>query len=261
MKTSIFNFNRLGLLFRRYFIENSMQEIIYWIIMTVVFVFIHNLVPGMIITIFISGAFYAPIISKQIHSHTNSVAFFMIPATQLEKVIVGIVITSLYYFAEMMITYVIGNLLGTLINNILASINLFPLSIFHYSPLRWSLFTNASMVWVDGQPAVNYYGLFQIFMAFLFSQSMFYLGGIYFKKSQTFKTFLSFIAIGFSLSILTLIEIRLIFGSIVEYGNNINININFPNQDWWNVIKQIFTYLLIPFFWVVSYFRLTEKQI
>jgi len=261
MKTTQLDFNRLGLLFRRFFTENSHKELLQWIIMIIVFMFVRNIVFLVMAVIFVSGAIDAARFSKEIHSRSNGAAFFMIPATQLEKLIVGVVITSFYCFAEMMITYIIGNLLGTFMNNMLTSANLFVFNIFHYSPLQWTLFTNTATIWNNGQPAVYYYGLFQIFIAFLFSQSMFFLGGIYFKRNQFFATFLTFIVIVLLLSILLATETRLIFGTITdEYGIKVNVNV-LPNPTWWIYIKQIFGYLLIPFFWVVSYFRLTEKQV
>ncbi len=37
-----FNFNRLGLLLKRYFIENKTAEMTYWGILTLVFTLVHN---------------------------------------------------------------------------------------------------------------------------------------------------------------------------------------------------------------------------
>ncbi|MCL2650791.1 MAG: ATP-binding cassette domain-containing protein [Candidatus Azobacteroides sp.] len=161
--------------------------------------------------------------------------------------------------AGIMITYIIGNLLGTFLNNMLSGINIYVvMNLFQYSPLQWTLFTKTAMLWINGIPTVDYYGLFQIFIAFLLSQSMFFLGGIYFKKNQTFVTFLTFIVFGLFVSLLTITEIRLIHGNIFEKGVSINFRCG---PDWWIYTKQIFGYLLVPFFWVVSYFRLTEKQV
>jgi hypothetical protein len=256
MKTSIFNFNRVGLLFQRYFAERFHTELIYWGIMIIVFMFIRNVTPIIFGLIFIAGAFYAARFFKEIHSRSNGIAYFMIPATQLEKLTVGIVITSFYYFAMMMIAYVIGNLLGTLFNNMLANMNF--LVIFSHSPLQWKLF-NLDPFW-------NNFGKIEHLMDFriwllvllLYTQSLYLLGSIYFKSNQFLKTFLTTKLIGFLLFIFFIIEILLIFGHTQSFDE-----VNFPY--WWDQFfiyaLQAFVCLLIPFFWVVSYFRLTEKQV
>jgi len=255
MKTTVFSFNRIGLLFQRYFIERFNTELIYWGIMVIVFMFIRNVAPLMIGLILIAGVFYAARFFREIHSPANGIAYFMIPATQLEKLTVAIVMTSFYYFAMMIITYVIGNLLGTFINNMLASVN-FIFNIFHHSPLQWNLFETGFTFQFMRIGNTGYEALFFVF--FLFSQSVYLLGSVYFKSNQFFKTFLSTIIVQLFLFIIFIIETRLIM--ITGSGELIKN----PPYDFGTmmgtVLRYVF-YLLPPFFWVVSYFRLTEKQV
>jgi len=259
MKTNIFDFKRVGLLFQRYFAERSHTELIYWSIMAIVFMFLRNTTPLMVGLIIVGGAFYAGRFFREIHSRSNGVAYFMIPATQLEKLTAGIIITSFYYFAMMIIAYIIGNLLGTFFNNILASVDFIGLNIFHYIPLQWKLFTDSAVVFTINQKTIDYYKLFGISGSLILVQSIFLLGSIYFKNNQTLKTFLSIIAFYFIIAILVILEIKLIMG---DFTQNDNFNLNMYNlKDNFKIISQIFYYLLIPFFWVVSYFRLTEKQV
>jgi len=255
MKTNIFNLKRVGLLFQRYFTERFNTELIYWGIMIIVFMFIRNIVPAITGLILIAGVFYAARFFREIHSRNNGVAYFMIPATQLEKLTVGIIMTSFYYFAMMVIMYVIGNLLGTFLNNIIASINFlgFDLNIFHHSPLNWYLFYN-----ITYPPTVKIGNTSPIplFLFFSFGQSVYLLGSIYFKSNQFLKTFLTVIVIPFFLLILSVIEILLIIGNDELIKN--------PSHDFGMMVSNILhysIYMLIPFFWVVSYFRLTEKQV
>jgi len=260
MKTSIFNFNRFGLLFQRYFMERFNTELIYWSIMVIAFMFIRNVIPVMSALIIIAGVFYAARFFREIHSSSNGVAYFMIPATQLEKLIVSIIMTTVYYFVMMIITYIIGNLLGTLLNNMLASIDFLP---FQHSDLQWKLFTNSiyngniSMHSVS-MPFSESYFLFTIFKLFLLHQSIYLLGSIYFKSNQFFKTFLTINIVQLILIILFIIEVRLIIGT---GGFNINLDLTYDFGRTVGKIMRGVIYVLTPFFWVVSYFRLTEKQI
>jgi hypothetical protein len=259
MKTNQLSFDRLGLMFQRYFMENFRKEIIYWSIMVILFMFLRNFTVGMMIMIFVAGVFYPAIFFKEIHSRKNGAAYFMIPASQLEKMIVGVVMTVFYYFAMMMIAYVIGNLLGTFLNNMLASMNLFFINMFHYSPLQWVLFTNVFSKYMNGQPVIEYAGLFEVLKAFLISQSIYLLGSIYFKNNQTFKTFFAIIGILIIFTFLMFIEVRLFIG-----GNGLNVMGLHSPDDYKMIalnILHVFKYLFVPYLWVVSYFRLTEKQV
>ena len=261
MKTTVFDFNRVGLLFQRYFTERFHTELIYWSIMVIAFMFIRNSVPAIIGLIFIAGVFYAARFFREIHSPSNGIAYYMIPATQLEKLTVAVVITSFYYFAMMIIAYVTGNLLGTFLNNMLANINFLPggFNFFHHSPVQWKLFTTVTYnIFGSAQPEVSYNYLNRIFKMILLSQSIYLLGSIYFKNNQFLKTFLATNIIQLLLLILIIIEVRLIFGTAVV-STNIGSSYNFGMIA--GKVLRIVIYVLIPFFWVVSYFRLTEKQV
>ena len=255
MKTNIFSFNRLGLLFQRYFTERSRTELIYWSIMAIVFMLIRNNPPLMAGLIIIAGVFYAARFFREIHSRSNGVAYFMIPATHLEKLTVGIVMTSFYYFAMMIIAYIIGNLLGTLLNNILASMNfsVIGINIFYHSSLQWKMFITDSSYPFANIGHRSYY----LFLFFLFGQSVYLLGSTYFKNNQFLKTFLATNIIQLCLFILFAIKIWLFIG-------NGGLTIENTSYDFSMMVGKILRYIiyfLTPFFWVVSYFRLTEKQV
>ena len=208
--------------------------------------------------ILIAGIFYAARFFREIHSPGNGIAYFMMPATQAEKLTVGIVMTSFYYFAMMIIAYVIGNLLGTLFNNMLANMNftVVGINIFHHSPLQWKLFGISIEPFVDKVGSTNF--LLYLFELFLVGQSVYLLGSIYFKRNQFFATFLALNIIQFLLSILFMVEFQLIL-----FGHHQSLNA-MGSYELGRIVSQmfkIFVWVLPPFFWVVSYFRLTEKEV
>jgi hypothetical protein len=211
----------------------------------------------MMALIVIAGVFYAARFFREIHSPSNGVAYFMIPATQFEKLAVGIIMTSFYYFAMMIIAYIIGNLLGTGLNNMLASIkNLIGFNFFHHSNLQWALFENIDFLdKADTIKSVNYSVLY--FLLFLCGQSLYLLGSIYFKSIHFLKTYFSTQVIGLFLLILYIIELHIIFGGLSNYAE---VNVSGSDTTALYAI-QIILPLLTLFFWIVSYFRLTEKQI
>jgi len=258
MKTSIFDFRRMGLLFQRYFIERYRSELIYWGIMAIVFVFLRNNVQSVSGLITIAGAFFAARFFHEIHHPTNSVAYFMIPATQLEKLTVAIVMTTLYYFVMMMLAYVIGNLTGTLLNNILASFDFLPV---YHSTLQWEFFEKVNPDFfsiANNAESISYSAPF--FVGYLIFQSLFLFGGIYFKKNQTFKTFASFMLFMVVLALFIGLEAKFIVGDFFAAFTSPKEDLEYFVKMVEYTVKIIF-YLLPPFFWLVSYFRLTEKQV
>ena len=257
MKTDILNFNRLGLLFRRFWGERSRYELIQWITMMIVFMFLRNNVVGMSIAIVVSGVIYASNFYKEIHSTGSGAAYFMIPASQLEKTILGVVMTSFYYFVMIIIAYVIGNLLGTLLHNLIANLNdIIGINLFHHASLQWSLLGISIEPWINKTEHTNF--LLHLFKLFLIGQSIYLLGSIYFKRNHFFATFLATIVIGLILLIVSATEARLLFGNFSITPNH-SISYDFGNTVG-SILKYV-VWLIPPFFWIVSYFRLTEKQV
>jgi hypothetical protein len=171
----------------------------------------------------------------------------------------------------MFLAYVLGNLTGTALNNLLANNNFLSteLDLFHHSSLKWSFFENtvieASFVIQDGQRIVKDAGVSDISLfirVFLVTQSLFILGGIYFKHNQIFKTLLALIVIVFVFFIIWGVEMYSIIGGENEANHYFMDQVRMDS--WVNMIENtsnVFYWLLIPFLWVTAYFRLTEKEV
>ncbi|MDR0541842.1 MAG: hypothetical protein LBH19_06480 [Dysgonamonadaceae bacterium] len=269
MKTPVFNFNRFGLLFRRYFTERMHTELIYWGIMIIAFMFLRNFIFGVGFLWFVAGMFYAARFFREIHSPTNGVAYFMIPATHLEKLLVALIMTTIYYFAMMMASYAIGNLLGTFLNNTLASLPFISSEylglheLFYQSPLKWILFeVHTNSFTYNHTVFGNSYSYFGVFLKiFILLQSIYLLGGIYFKNNQAFKTFFLTNIIQVCFFILLILEIRLIIrAEDTVFTTMTPENVNRIQDIFLCILHWMFC-LLPPFFWVVGYFRLTEKEV
>jgi hypothetical protein len=222
------------------------------------------------ITILLAGAFHAGKFFKEIHSTANGINYFMIPATQLEKITVSLFLSIVYYFAFALLAYFIGNLVGTGLNNLLANSHFLSadIKLFHTSPLKWVLFEDFQIrrVIFEGEKVANIpeytSWIWLFFRIFLVTQSLFVLGGIYFKHNQIFKTILTLIVSGFAFLILWSIEMYLL---IIRTESNVQLQW-LPEryvawQDMVAITSEVFCWLLIPFLWIVAYVRLTEKEI
>lgn len=246
-----FSFYRLGLLLKRFFIENKQSELTFWAISTVVFMLMYN--PTAIsFFIFISGFIFASRMYKIFGYTPGGMHYLLIPATHLEKLVSGILLSTVYFLSAIMVTYLIGNAVGPQIGNLL----------FDYpNEIHYQLFDVSSQIQIDGVPQSN--PLASLFISFIVVQSVFLLGSIYFRKNAVGKTILSIILLSVILGTYEVTLIKLFFDTASFHNHNISIN-NAEALDMlknWRVVGEIIKYGFAPFLWVVSYFRLTEKEV
>jgi len=250
-----FKFNHLVLILKRYFIENKSRELTYWGMMILVFTFVHSSGSTKII-LYIMGFIFA---SKQFKSFAftpGGMHYLLIPATHLEKLISAIFLTTIYYFTMFTITYSIGNILGT---------TLFNLVFTQSTPVVWD-FLSATGSHSFGND-INFSmgnSFLEMIINFLILQSVFMLGSIYFKHNAIGRTMLSIFAIYFVFGMIELFLFKVIFVDISVLRGMSSFNLMAGNSilqtNLMNGLK-VFSYILIPLFWTVTYFRLTEKQV
>jgi len=247
-----FNFNRLVLLLKRFFIENKTIELTYWGIMILVFTVIHNAETVKTI-LYIMGFIFAAKQYKLFAYTPGGMHYLLIPATHLEKLVCNILLTTVYFFTMFVITYSIGNIVGTNLFNLLNGMS---------NPVSWNFFNSSYAQLMGGNtslignnidlPGGNVF--LNMMVKFLIVQSIFMLGSVYFKHNAIGKTMLTLISFVIIIGMIELFFLKDLFSG-VSLGPNTHLLDNFGYG------FNIFTYLLIPFLWIVTYFRLTEKQV
>ncbi|MDD4971004.1 MAG: hypothetical protein PHT07_16370 [Paludibacter sp.] len=247
-----FSFNRLGLLIKRYFIENKQRELSFWGIVIVVFMIMHQS-TSIEMFLYVTGFIFAARMFKVFNYTPGGMHYLLIPATHVEKLVTTILLSTVYYFSMILITYTIGNLLGTALGNAIFSMN---------NPVSLDFFQMESISKVWGNTVVQHRGLVEIFFTFALIQSIFLMGSVYFKKNAIGRTIMTFIVISISLGIIEVIIFKLTFGSFNLRDQSFNLSISGDNLfPGFEAATQYLKYLMIPFFWLVSYFKLTEKQV
>lgn len=257
---AIFDFKRTGLLIQRHFIEKFQWELMFWGILIVCIMFVRNEPSILLALTYIIYAIYTTVFFKEIHSPTNRINYFMIPTTQFEKFTVSLLHTVVYCSVMMFAVYGIGNILGTWIHNLLANVN-FLIGIFNlqHLDLEWVMFDKK----LSSEVVLN------LIIFILAMQSVFLLGGIYFKKYQLVKTVLALVAICLFFVFIVTLEAKHFVESeyitLYKMKNDTNaidiIDTMMKVNRIRNIIKDIFLYLLIPYLWLTSYIRLTEKEV
>jgi len=258
-----FSFNRLGLLIKRYFIENKNIEITVWLSVIICFIFLHNK-NVFNSALYIGGLGYAMQSFKGFSHNANGINYLMIPASNTEKLIAAILLTF-YCFMVLLIVYIAGNFISIGIGHI----TILPDFIKDFMNNKtFDLFTTttASTTFVQGhaygQHITYEFSIWKKIIYFALIQAVFMLGALYFKINPLVKTLISISIIVFIISMFELFLIRIIFGnesirSLIiksESGEEMIATIRYS-------IKTLAPYFIVPFLWLVSYFRLTEKQL
>lgn len=257
---TVLNINRLGLLLKRFFIENRQSELTFWGIAVFVFT-LFNLSGSMSkmvsveIFMFISGLIFAARTFKVLDNTASGMHYLLIPATQLEKLTTAIVLSTFYFFAMTMVAYVVGTVFGVSIGNVLFELN---------NPIHFPLFTAYPEMVIGGQ-AVQATGisLWSTFLSFATVQSIFMLGSITFKGNAVGKTMLTIILFFISMGIFEIFLLKSMMGTYHLNGTMVNLSMSADETmfESWHTVAQVVRVLLIPFFWTVAYYRLTEKEV
>jgi len=252
---TILDINRLGLLLKRYFVENKKRELTFWGIATVIFVLIHltssSDKSGLVeVFLYISGLIFAARTFKIFGYTPGGMHFLLIPATHFEKLVSGIILNTFYYFGMMMITYAIGTVFGIVAGNIFFETS---------NPIQFAFFHFDPNINIAGHAGEN---LFSKFIAFALIQSVFMVGSLYFKRNAAGQTFLALSVFFIILVIIELLLVKVTFGTYHLNGQMINLSISGDDLFFrTKLVGSIIKYSLIPFFWIVAYFRLIEKQV
>ena len=254
MNTTL-DINRLGLLLKRYFIENKQRELTFWGITIVVFTLMHlagakEKSISVEMFLYISGFIFAARTFKIFNYTPGGMHYLLIPATHFEKLTTAILLSTFYYFAMIVITYTIGTTLGTTIGNFFFASN---------NPIVFPLFQSVPDLYNNGHAPMS---LLNKFIFFAGIQSVFMLGSIIFKRNAASKTMLTIFGLIILFIAFEALLLKITFGS---YSLNRSISIlSFQAEKMFSgfyTIAKIIPYLLIPFFWIVTYFKLTEKQV
>jgi len=247
MNTTL-NINRLNLLLKRYFIENKQRELTFWGITTVVFTLMHLAGPqeksiSVEMFLYISGFIFAARTFKIFNYTPGGMHYLLIPATHFEKLTTAILLSTFYYFVMILITYTLGTILGTTIGNFFFESN---------NPIVFTLLYSHADIYSNSHSLLNK------FIVFAEIQSVFMLGSIYFKGNVIGKTWLTITALGIIIAIIQISLMKILWNDM-HFAETFNYQTGYLAGS--SIKAKVFVYLLIPFFWTVSYFRLKEKQV
>jgi len=265
-----FSFNRWLLLVKQHWAENKKRYLLAilalagMLVMWFFFVFLidkNSPMSGEIqrntyfFLLLVIGCFYASQFFKEFNDKSSAIHYLMIPASTLEKFLCGFFYTVIIFFCvSIAVFYLADGIMVGLANA------------FHPA---YEGGAKAKVINIWNEPG-EFENVYYIFLVFFAIQAAFFLGSLYFEKYSFIKTVISLFA--FFLTITFLIQI--LNDTFLPNGdfhdglgtyrvmpkNGEDVLIQLPE-----VINTITKYLMLfgfaPFFWIVTYFRLKEKQV
>jgi len=203
-----------------------------------------------IILLFPGGYILTSSMFKDTHDKSRNIYWLTLPGSTLEKLISRLLISSVFYV-----------IILTLLYPLLAMVSeLFNLALFGIRHDFFNPFTGQTL------KLIPYY---------LVTQSLFFAGAASFRKHPFAKTLLSLAVFQIAFSIIAVTLLRIFFGSYFNSIQNLNFNeadfVNFTGYSMDSLTglarfaitagKIVFWGLLAPFFYVLSYFKLSEKEV
>ena len=246
------NINNIIKLVKAYFYENWRNDLIYSFGIMAALSLIMTIVSGSPLLTEIKLAaivfmvYYPCRVFSKLHQPSSRIHYLMTPATNAEKVVTGMFLTNIYFVAGIVLSVLIGQILGYGIVNM-------------YNPDAFALYEIHNLgEFLEMQIHIHGDGVLMFFAGI----SIMFFAAIYFKKSPFWKLLLA----GFIIS--------LVFGAIMAGTEWLNVLLAVPaeirNGGYYKVEHNIVTSsnwfpyvaysVVIVYFYVMSFLRMRETE-
>ncbi|MBW6497719.1 MAG: hypothetical protein K0B09_04970 [Bacteroidales bacterium] len=201
-----------------------------------------RIAPLFYVALFIGGYVFTSNIFAELHSPQRSIPFLTLPVSKLERLLNAWLLTAILFPVLALLSYALVVFLAHLILGV---------------PLTATAF---SMVWSKSA--------FNVVMIYVITQSIFLFGAIYFRKHNFIRTLLSLFVLQIVISIFLTIIVYLLFGKthfseevFVQQTNLSPAMEQFFTKTLVDIAKFSFNYLLVPFFLMLTWFGIKERQV
>ena len=247
------NINNIIKLIKAYFYENWRNDLIYSFGIMAALSLIMTMVSGspdltgIKIAAVVFMVYYPCRFFSKLHQPSSRIHFLMTPVTNAEKVVTGMLLTNIYFVAGIVLSVLIGQILGYGIVNMYKPDIFAPYGIHNLGEfLKWQV------LYIDGEAVLMFFA----------GISIMFFAAIYFKKSPFWKLLLA----GFVIS--------LVFGAIMASVEWLNVLLTVPaeirnghyykvehniatSSDWFMYVAYSVT---IVYFYAMSFLRMRETE-
>ena len=197
--------------------------------------------------LFISGFIVTSKIFKEMHRKETTQNYLLLPASNFEKFLSRLLISTIGVAAITIVGVTVISYLSEGINTI----------IFKRHNQYFNLFNKT--VWI-------------LFGHYFITQSLFFLGAVYFRKYNFMKTINVIFLFAISISILGTLFTRIVYFDLFEGFFRIkhfsqiiqweNISLSQKTiKTLVNIVKVLYWLIPAPLFWTISYFRIKEAEV
>lgn len=193
--------------------------------------------------LYIGGLLLSAAAFSEIHKAPKNTAFFLLPATTFEKFVSRLLLTTIGFIVFAGIFYLLLNLISLVITQLFT---------FQRFPVL-KLFSK-EIILVMG--------------IYLVAQSLFLFGSIYFKSHAFMKTGLALYGLAVPTALFSAIIFRIVYHDFFHHMQFMDdylahdfIYLEDFSKTLFSIAKYLFWLVLAPFFWILSYIRLGEKEV
>ena len=199
-----------------------------------------------LLMLFIGGFIVTSQSFNDLHHSQRSYVYLTLPASNLEKFLSKLVLTTIGYVTGTLILYFLFSVLMSVLNALL----------FGYGYPLFNPFDR--VVWI----CIGIY---------IITQSIFLLGAVYYKKQAFIKTNLFLFLLQLAVSIFIVFLVKIVFWNYIQGWSFSPEDIILPSSaledqlenffmGFARLMKLIFYWLFAPFLWLITYFRLKETE-
>jgi hypothetical protein len=243
--------NNIVLLLKRYFLLNkrpiftaylaialSVMLIFFFMTMGMRYVAYHEMSIVYFVIYVVAGWVLTSLAFQELNTPAKSSFYLILPASHTEKFATQYLIVSVFYSIVAFVTFILVSVVGASLASLLFDID------FAFNGFSLSLHM-------------------KIIGIYLATHAVFFAGGLYFKSGAFFKTILIVIlfamALAFTLSLFQFLFTR---GTSIDMSfNEVSKNPVFFVNYIAPALKVTFWFIQPAFFLVLSYFKLTEKEV
>jgi hypothetical protein len=213
--------------------------------------------------LFLTGCLYASLIFSETSDGPKAIQYLLLPASALEKLFSGILYAVILFFVSYTIIFYIVDFTMVKLSYSVGSARAVR---EHLGPIRAESIVNVFFATKGGRENFLLYFL----LAYFGIQSIFLLGSIYFVKNTYIKTLI----FGLIVFLFLIFFVHKILGSFTPDGgflkpftvyrifDNTKGELSVQLPEWFSMILLfLIKYALAPCLWVVTYFRLKEKEV
>ena len=239
------SFHRIGLLLKRYFVENWKKDVI---VMGIVFAFEIAIFPYRFSTftqnepiswflLFVCFTLFSGRIFGMLGKPSAAINYLLLPASRMEKLTTNIILSHFYY----PLVLIAASCLGVLTRSFLCTLIF---DDYTMSPIGFTISNTLTGIWV-------------LILIIFLNNAIMMFGSVYFKKRAVIKTLLCEGAFAFASMIL-----MFAVGIILDKSGYTITYVRFPEiKDYAAGIMYTIMICTTVFFWMLSYFRLKETEV